>query len=286
MSMFKNTILFAFLLTALVYAVSCETVSGIQSVAEPPPAVPTTPRAVPLELLLRSAIGRKSRLDDELAVLNKKIQEVISVREDFMEVQDRLGFSMESFAGMVGSLQTQRVELMIDLAGLDARREALQKVAESGSAGNNDGEKVSLLQEMETLSKLKYERTEALFHKASIAESTMFDAKREYFEARLRLLDAIGSGGKNENAMVAPALVAISLDRAEKQARLEKITMLLEQLTSERRQVFALEDLSRKHEMYIDRANSVQNEIDGVEVQILTTESMIEQQQMLQNRDK
>ncbi len=218
------------------------------------------------------AIERLSFLASKLELVEFEIAKIDELRAQKVVQQDSLGFSLDSFGAIVASLQTQRIELMIDLTGLDARRDALQKIADAKINSDENKESLQLLQELLVLSEKKLHQTEQLSNRGTAPSSAVDEANREFIEAKVRLLEATNRNRAKYATQIGPALMAVSLDRAEKQARLEKIEGLLGQFTSGRAIVRELENLNLRLKQYekqvdaIEMAKSVaQRQLDSLE---------------------
>lgn len=218
------------------------------------------------------AIERLSFLTSNLEMVQSEIAKIDELRAQKVDQQDSLGFSLDSFGDIIASLQTQRVELMIDLAGLEARRDALQNFAEAKINSDENKESLQLLQELLASSEIELHHFEQLAKQGSVASSVVADANRRFMETKVRLLEATNRNLAMDATQVGPPLMAVSLDRAEKQARLEKVEVLLSQLTSGRAQVRELDNLNLRYQQYqrqvdeIERAKSVaQNQLEYLE---------------------
>lgn len=203
-------------------------------------------------------IERLKTLASNLEMVQSEIAKIDKLRAQKVVQQDSLGFSLDSFGDIIASLQTQRVELMIDLAGLEARRDELQKIAEAKINSDENKESLQLLQELLALSEKKLHQVEQLVQKGSAPSSEVADANREFIEAKVRLLEATTKNRVMGATQVGPPLMAVSLDRAEKQARLEKVEVLLSQLTAGRAQIRELADLNLRYEQYQKQVKTIE----------------------------
>ena len=80
---------------------------------------------------LKSKIERNANYQDKvksrLDAGQKRLKTLQSSEQELLEKLDQIGLSDASFNGVIRTLQTQRVELTIDLAGIQARSELLLK---------------------------------------------------------------------------------------------------------------------------------------------------------------
>ncbi len=135
----------------------------------------------------------------------------------------------------------------------------MQKIADAKINSDENKESLQLLQELLALSEKKLYQIEQLFEKGSAPSSEVADANREFIEAKVRLLEATTRNRAKDASQVGPTLMAVSLDRAEKQARLEKIEVLLSQFTSGRAHVRELENLNLRYQQYEKQVDEIEN---------------------------
>ncbi len=159
------------------------------------------------------------------------------------------GLSVSSFGEIVGYLQSQKVALTIDLAGLDARQSAIEEAAKKASqSGKHNMERqvmIDKLHQIVNVQRQKLEQAEKLRKQGSASEGDFQDAERQLLEAEIRLADATASFGQAEDSTWNQQLIAVSLDRAEKQARLQRVEDLLAQYAATRPSVDQVNELNQ-----------------------------------------
>ena len=171
-----------------------------------------------------------------------KIFELTNQRETIYSRQDALGISSESFRDVLRNLQGQRIELMIDLAGIDARRDALTETQENEINATSASSAVSLLTRLVELSKDKLDQAKQLHANGSISSMEINTIEKEYLTAQLKLTSA--KKPVQVSPLINEELLSVSLDRAEKQARLVKIEELLKTIIASREALLENEEIS------------------------------------------
>lgn len=173
-----------------------------------------------------------------LADVKKKSQEysaqLSSARKNYellLKKQYSIGVSNESFVDIVKQLQVQRVEMIIDLAGLEAKRDLMIQL-QKAAGGDDRQEILAQLKAALKLQESQAQRIEALRKSGVATETSLAEARKKVLELKIRIAEqtqprtVAGSAGTQ--------LLNISLDRAEKTARLNKIETLLQEMNKAR----------------------------------------------------
>ena len=177
---------------------------------------------------LRNQLARLvAEVDDNAS----KQKELRAERNDLLGQQQAKGISSDSFTSIIKMLQLQRVELTIDLAGLEARREMMLQVQ-----GESQGqEKLEVIQYLEAAIKqaeANAERARSLFESGLVPETKLELAESNLLKAKIQLAEAKES--ESGGGWLQDELLAISLDRSEKQARLKMTQQLLTEISNSR----------------------------------------------------
>lgn len=172
-----------------------------------------------IEGLLKINEKRKSVLVQSVQALTEELD-----RLDSDETNSDL--PEQSINGIVEKLQSGKVELMIDLAGLDARREEILKMKEM--AANENNELISDLEELLEIEQKKLKHIQALYEKNLVDISEGQAAKSRLLEARIRLAEA--KQPSRSESILTEQLLEASLERAEKNARLKQTESILSSL--------------------------------------------------------
>ena len=141
-----------------------------------------------------------------------------------------LHLSMESYPDIVKMLQSSRVELSIDLAGLEARQKELLKQRESAVPQNQPplmAKELLIARELVKTSQEEFDLLEAKFKAGQALATELLAAKKEFKLAELRLILAESKAADTSNVH-STELSKLILDRAEKSARLAIVEKLLE----------------------------------------------------------
>lgn len=192
---------------------------------------PSPSKTVVIQSMMEQTIMRRNDLKTRVEKLQQQLVGLTARRSKSLDMQDRIGVSSESFGPIMKNLQLQRIQLMIDLAGLQARREALEKVQL-----RMEKEKVSAvmapLKEMLKLEQESLQRVMKLNARGAVDAAQVADAKRQVLNVEVQMLEAEMS--VFHSGEMGSELLDASLQRAEKAARLEKIETLLKTFTQSR----------------------------------------------------
>ena len=85
----------------------------------------TTPAAIALQQEIQTKEANAEVLKQQLQQTQKNKQATAKNLESLDTWEKEVGISIESFPEIIKSLQSQRIDLMIDLAGLTAKRDAI-----------------------------------------------------------------------------------------------------------------------------------------------------------------
>ncbi len=199
----------------------------------------------------------KSSAEAGQAEAKIRADELDKMRSDLLRQQYELGVSNVSYDEIIRLLQTQRVQLSVDLAGIEARREILVAQRESGQK-NAEEQKEPLSEMINQLIEIQQERlssVEALRAKGSVPTADVLNAKQQLLETQIRLAEKNHAANDNRGSSMDPELLNVSLVRAETAARLNKVNQLLGEYVSARKT--------------IDSLGRVQSEIGAVESSLL-----------------
>ncbi len=208
---------------------------------------------------------QRAQLEEDLAEFQSELFGVESKREQRLQEQFANGVSNESFADIMRSLQLQRVELSIDLAGLDARRKSLQAIAETSPAATVQAAIQTKLQQQVEILKQSLEFAKTRYENGNGPESEMYAAQRNLLTAEIRLLEFQQVESSDAGSI---ELRDVALERAEKRARLEKVDEILGQLAIARGQIEEVVKLDRQGEMWRDKIETGKQAIREVDRKI------------------
>jgi ABC-type Na+ efflux pump permease subunit len=233
------------------------------------------PKAAAIE---RTITIFQRRLAEELKLNNdagEKLKELVAQQAEVVKQQDSVGVSPESFPEIMKNLQSQRIQLMIDLAGLDARRKVLVEAREEITNDTNN-EVLKPLLEMIEIEKERLQRAENLHAEGTKPKAEVLSAKRGVLAAEVQLAEAKSRQSSSlTGERINANLLDTSLEHAEKQARLDTTKTLLETLTQSRSFVQETEknerELLRLQETMTQsnkRIQNTQDEISALEAEL------------------
>jgi len=248
-----------------------------QSLSEPMPK-PKSAKS----LMLKQAQRKMESLKQSVSRAKQRVEEfektLAGNRAELnkqYENEAQLGISLESYPDVIRTLQTHRVELLIELAGLDAKRKLL---SESMSAQKRPEEKMNDSQVEQKrvlqLQQQRLEKLEKLAAEGSVSQEDVLEAKIEFGQMRLRFAEA-----NQEAAVKAPQneLLELSLEKAEQTARLQKVEELLASFTKARVKLSKREQISRRIEVSQDQLSTAQDRLFEREDDLSETRKFIEQ---------
>ena len=94
---------------------------GQAAITPPPPS----PAAIALQQEIQTKEANAEVLKQQLEQIKKNVQATAKNLESLDTWEKKVGISIESFPEIVKNLQSQRIDLVIDLAGLTAKRDAI-----------------------------------------------------------------------------------------------------------------------------------------------------------------
>ena len=250
---------------------SLATRSGAQSI-DRPRNLPADAQADPGPRTSQAAMQssqsptRMQSLTAAKKTYEERIDVLLRTERDLYQQQSKLGVSQESFGEIMKALQTQRIDLMVDLAGLDAKQITLLD-AQKKETDQVAKSIIVPLAKMLELNMRVYELTKQSFDNGNVGESEVAKARLKLHAAELQLAQAKQATAETG---VAADLLSTSIATAEKRARLEKTDELLKSITKSRE--------------IVQKGVSTQQEIDeltkrlrGIEaaLQVATVQSVV-----------
>ena len=179
--------------------------------------------------------------------LNKQFQQELA-----------LGVSLESYPEVIRTLQTQRVELMIELAGLNAKRQLLtEAMATVEPKQKTDGSLRVALEKNLVQQREKYDHLKIQTKNGFATNDKLAKMQKEILEMELVLEKIQRETAKQPQALTAAnakseLLLELSLENAERKARLQKVEELLADFTkarpklSQREQMMSTMELTQR----------------------------------------
>ena len=140
--------------------------------------------------------------------------------------QDSAGISGEAFPEIVRVLQTQRIELLIDLAGVESRKRVLEELNENEVQKRKA--EVQLQQEKHRALIDSLETELRNLTRGSSGDSEKIQRIEAMLDSAKWELAASQKAGKTQSSFAANELFQVALDFAETKARLAKVEELLD----------------------------------------------------------
>lgn len=156
-----------------------------------------------------------------LSEVRRKLQKDLDVARS---AEDEAGVSSESFPEIMKNLQAKRIDLMIDIAGLEARRDAIVEAREKSQAERED-KLIEPLQDIIAIQQTELKQAVKNLNDNVDTKIRVSAARKALLESKIRLGEAMSSG-TNSTTLV-NSLLNTSLELAEKKARLSKSETLL-----------------------------------------------------------
>lgn len=256
----KLSIPFAMVLIASLLIATSQ-LSALQSVAEPEPV--TTARAAQLNAKLKDLDLERQKLEQEKSIQEAKIGQLRNEIQTMQEKHFKKGISSESYTEIVNTLQTQRVQLMIDLAGLEARQRAVQEYRAAKNANPLFLEVINKMQEQVALLKQTTEEVMELNKRNVGSQMEVREAQRSLLAAEIQLRQMqLSNGDSPEHS--GDELRRIALERAEKSARMTKAAEFLQELETVPEELNLLSQLKSQDAMMWNRLQELKGSISRV----------------------
>ncbi len=263
---------------------------ALQSVGEPDPGSGNRLNAGTISLTEQKSFFQEKIVEAKQAMVQRSerineaiihAQEFEARRKELLKKQDEIGVSSESFGEIMRMLQASRVELMIDLAGSEARRVALQKSISEQIKTVEFEAQLALKKEFIELQGNILDRTKELYEKGSAPQESYIRARQEFLVAKIELAEYQRSSEQTGNSATAIQLLDVSLERAEKTARLAKVESLLGQFAAERESIQEVGKLEGQLDVRAMKINQFENERLDFETRIRNYELELEKLEKL-----
>lgn len=207
---------------------SCHPLQG-QSVPTPPKK---SPRVIELEKLIQQRLVAKKQIEDSIANQEHGSQVLQEELAELKKLESTMGVSEESYPEVLKTLHAQRVELLIDLAGIEARFKAIKDAIAVSTEVQSESAH-STLRKLVIIREQDLDRLKQQYQQGVIPSSEVSKAEIALLEAKTRLAQmAANSGGMLDQ--LNRQLLDTSLEKAEKTARLDKARQLIEEVDAYR----------------------------------------------------
>ena len=221
----------------LTLAFVCQQARG-QSAVTPPKI---SPKVAKYQAKLLELKSEKELLVTQLKAETTKLRTHEKELEQLKEREATLSVSADSYPEILKTIQSQRVQISIDLAGLDARYDAIAIAITEAIKKQNE----EVLKPYKQLVEVREAKFQHLKKKGSTVKGLQ-DAEVALLEARMRLAEASRPSGSLSR--LNSQLLDTSLERAEKTARLEKANSLSKNVEEYRTFQMALTSAEQKRQ--------------------------------------
>lgn len=269
--MTKNPLLTFCATIALV--ISCSKFANAQS------AVPGKQAPIERELSLEDLTIRRTIVGytTDAQLVRKELQKIEETRvkafhrlKSLESLEDESGVSVESFPEIVKNLQAKKIDLMIDLAGLKAKRDAIL-------AARKDVPDKSIVATLEKIVALKQDQLQQQQREGAagkIKSTAVRSAELDLLASRVQLADA--KSEKNKSSLLADSLLSTSLALAESYARLAKTESLLDEILPSRKKLESSRQLREQHDRYITAQDELTKQLRSIERNIARLSAELE----------
>lgn len=237
-----------------------------------PPKKPT-----PVQLLnarIDDHLSEKIAIEESLKLSEERQLLLNKELTDLKQLETQMSVSAESYPEVLKTLHAQRVQLTIDLAGVEARSNAITRAIDEAS----EQQIQNLIQPLQRLVDIRSAELERLKKLKDVTSTASLRASEiALLDAKTRLAQATSSSGGalgNLNAQ----LLETSLERAEKTARLAKANSLIQDVDEYRGYAMKLarkqgeiqvnqaqlHDLQQRQRQIMSMINSLRIQIDEI----------------------
>ena len=239
-----------------------------QSAVTPPPVSPITRYQAELDKLKL----KKENFISQIAAIEVNEKTYENELEKIKKRGAKLSLSADSYPEILKTIHSQRVQLSIDLAGLDARHVAIDTAIAKAIAERQE-KVLKPYKRLVEVRESKFEQVESLMAKGSAGSDKMREAEVELIEARLRLAEASKPSGSL--SYLNSQLLDSSLEIAEKTARLEKANSLFKDVEEYRSFKETLSETKRKLQAAVSNKQAILRDQSGIETKISRQEQLI-----------
>ena len=211
--------------------------SSLSLAQSPSSGVNQPPKNVAIEFLH----FKHARIKNKINQSDNRLRELVAERQAIQKNLSENRISEASFAEVMRLLHSQRVQLMIDLAGLEARNELLAVQLERQKPESEPAATAKLNELLEAYvanQRQALERLQELAKRNSVSSAELLQGKQLLMQAEIRLAES-----KQKQAAMRQPTTSINrlgdteLELAEKKARLAQVESLLTSYVDVRRMV-------------------------------------------------
>lgn len=215
-----------------------------------PPAAKKSARVLELEREIQERLDRIKTSETIIADADDRSRLLQDKIELLKQEETKMSVSSESYPEVLKTLHSQRVQLLIDLAGIEARHkaieEAIDRVRFETSAKIDDS-----LKRLLAIRERDLERLRQLHANGTVSMNEISKAEVALLEAKTRVAQLKEpSDGMLDH--LNGQLLDTSLEKAEKTARLSKANMLIDEVDAYR--------------MHADKISRARQQLNGLSI--------------------
>jgi chromosome segregation ATPase len=241
-------------------------------------SVPTPPKKsaemIKLENLIAEKMNFQLEIEQSISDVSKRIQLLSTELDSLRKQESQMSVSAESYSEVLKTLHSQRFQLLIDLAGIDARHEAIEKAIAELTRQQADS-LVNPLQKLVEIRAKDIERLRMMMEQGAISTDNFRDAEIALLEAKTRLAQVNSTSG-GALGQLNSQLLNTSLEKTEKAARLAKTSSLIEEVDEYRTHASKVSDKQQELNHLSVSIRSLQDELETVKKVISSQSAYLE----------
>jgi cell division protein FtsB len=234
-------------------------------------------RLADVERMIETKRQSFAKVQERIASEQKKlatIEPAIGEKESNIQKLDQELFEASlsplSFPEVLATLQSMRVQLKVDLAGMRARLRVMRELneKENPSAAINE-QKLVIAKDMLELMKIRVSRTRKLVESGNASTEESHASEIELRTAELRVFEAQAAleAARSDSAVSNREII---LEQAEKESRLEEVELMLKSAAAARQTIREIESqqqavqrLREERQELVKKLERLESQLDG-----------------------
>jgi chromosome segregation ATPase len=241
-------------------------------------------RLADVERMIETKRQSLSKVQERIASEQKKLETIepaIGEKESNIQKLDQELFEASlsplSFPEVLATLQSMRVQLKVDLAGMRARLKVMRELNEKGNPSAAINEKrLEIAQRILAVAAQRTAQTKKLAEAGHTNELTFAESEIELHNAELRVVEA-KAALEAARADSAVSNREIILEQAEKESRLEEVESMLKSAASARQSIREIELQQQAVQRLRDERQESAKKLERLESQLEGEQRMLEQ---------
>jgi hypothetical protein len=241
-------------------------------------------RLADVERMIETKRQSFAKVQERIASEQKKlatIEPAIGEKESNIQKLDQELFEASlsplSFPEVLATLQSMRVQLKVDLAGMRARLRVMRELneKENPSAAINE-QKLVIAKDMLELMKIRVSRTRKLVESGNASTEESHASEIELRTAELRVFEAQAAleAARSDSAVSNREII---LEQAEKESRLEEVELMLKSAAAARQTIREIESQQQAVQRLREERQELVKKLERLESQLEGERQMLEQ---------